>query len=69
MDIDTVIAFWAKWCLPAFAIVMLGIGYFGAGMSEGDAQFRVATSCQELRAEATGTVTITRGNTSRKFEC
>ena len=72
MDIDTVIAFWVKWCLPSFVIVMLGIGYVGAGMVENDAQIRVATACQQVRtgvAGVTATVTITRGKTSRKFKC
>lgn len=69
MDIDTVIAFWVKWCLPSFVVVMLGVGYFGAGLSEGEAQMRVADACQNVRMGATGTVTITRGNTSRTFKC
>ena len=67
MDIETVISFWVKWCLTPFVVVMLGVGYYGSGMTAADPQFRVATACKETQTEAT--VTITRGNSSRKFEC
>jgi len=69
LDIDTVISFWVKWCLPSFVVVMLGLGYFGSGMVKGDAQLRVMTACQEVRTGAAGIVTITQGNTIQKYEC
>ena len=69
MDIDTVISFWLKWCLPSFVIVMLGVGYTGAGVVKNDAQLRVMISCQEVRTGDTGIVTVTQGNTTQKYEC
>jgi len=69
LDIDTVISFWLKWCLPSFVVVMLGVGYFGEGMVKNDAQLRVMIACQEVRTGDTGIVTITQGNTTQKYEC
>lgn len=69
MDMDTVYRFFFKVCVPAFAAVMIGVGYYGSGMSAGDTRMRVESSCKEVRGNAIGTVTVTRGNKSQQFKC